>query len=322
MSRARRATYVDLEAMQREREVRLARRTSRQWVAGYPHLVAQWHPTKNGVLFPDEVSYGSQRRVWWKCPEGPDHEWRAVVGSRTSFGYGCPFCAGQRPSVTNSLVTRVPAIAAEWHPRKNGRKTPAGVVWSSGVKVWWRCPAAADHEWRATVNARTSGGSGCPFCAGRRVSVTNTVAAVAPAFAAQWDDDENDERADEVSASSTREVAWRCRAGPDHVWRASPSDRIRHDRGCPFCAGRRPSATNSLAAVYPAIAREWHPTKNGSLTPNDVTRAATRRVFWRCSANPEHVWLASIGNRTRNGSGCPHCHRARRERDSRRRGGR
>ena len=308
----RRASYADVEATRRDRVERLARRTSRQWLSGYPRLVAQWHPTKNGQLSPDEVSYGSQRRVWWKCPEGPDHEWRAVVGSRTSFGYGCPFCAGQRSSVTNSLATREPEIALEWHPRKNGKKTAATVVWSSGAKVWWQCPIAPDHEWRATVNARTSGGSGCPFCAGRRVSVTNTVAAISPAFAAQWGE-ENDQRADEVSASSMRQVSWRCRAGPDHVWRASPSDRIRHARGCPFCAGRRPSATNSLAAIHPAIAREWHPTRNGALTPNDVTRAATHHVWWCCSSNPAHVWRASVGNRTRNGSGCPHCHRARRE---------
>jgi hypothetical protein len=36
---------------------------SRYWVAGYPRLLAQWHPTRNGDLFPDEVSFGSGKRI-------------------------------------------------------------------------------------------------------------------------------------------------------------------------------------------------------------------------------------------------------------------
>src|SRR4051794_26529965 len=48
---------------------------SKYWLSGYPKLIAQWHPTKNGGFYPDEISYGSGRRVWWKCAKGPDHEW-------------------------------------------------------------------------------------------------------------------------------------------------------------------------------------------------------------------------------------------------------
>jgi Probable Zinc-ribbon domain len=50
------------------RRARLAARTSRKWVAGYPRLLAELHPTNDGDLFPDEVSYGSGKRIWWTCP--------------------------------------------------------------------------------------------------------------------------------------------------------------------------------------------------------------------------------------------------------------
>ena len=289
---------------------RLVPRTSKEWVAGYPDLVAQWHPTKNATLYPEDVSYGSQRRVWWKCSEGPDHEWRAVVGSRTSYGYGCPFCAGQRVSTTNSLSTRVPAVASEWHPTKNAGVSPVDVAWSSGAKVWWKCPRGEDHEWRATVNARTSAKTGCPFCTGQRLSVTNSIAAAAPDLAAQWDASRNERAPSDVSISSTRKVWWRCASGPDHVWDASPSERARHRLGCPFCAGRRVSITNSLAARHPAIAREWHPTLNGALTAHDVTRGAARRVYWQCARDPQHAWRSAVNNRTTKGAGCPRCRRS------------
>ncbi|HIP10965.1 MAG TPA: hypothetical protein EYG65_14695 [Rhodospirillales bacterium] len=35
---------------------------------------------------------GSNRRIWWKCDKGPNHEWGAVLRSRTSEGRGCPYC--------------------------------------------------------------------------------------------------------------------------------------------------------------------------------------------------------------------------------------
>src|SRR5207253_1198304 len=51
-------------------------------VARFPDLVAQWHPTRNGTLLPADVNAGSHRKVWWRCPNGPDHEWCASVKTR------------------------------------------------------------------------------------------------------------------------------------------------------------------------------------------------------------------------------------------------
>ena len=36
-------------------------------------LVAEWHPTKNGDLKPEDVVASSKRKVWWKCFKGEDH---------------------------------------------------------------------------------------------------------------------------------------------------------------------------------------------------------------------------------------------------------
>ena len=44
-----------------------------------PRVAKEWHPTKNGKLTPRDVVFGSARVVWWKCPEGRDHEWRVAV---------------------------------------------------------------------------------------------------------------------------------------------------------------------------------------------------------------------------------------------------
>lgn len=40
--------------------------------------------------------------------------------------------------------------------------------------------------------------------------------------------------------------------------------------------------SESLAAYFPWLAREWHPTKN-ELRPDQVSRASAREVVWRSS---------------------------------------
>lgn len=42
---------------------------------------------------------------------------------------------------------------------------------------------------------------------------------------------------------------------------------------CPYCANKKVSVTNSLARVFPELAREWHPVLNEGLRPEDVTCA-------------------------------------------------
>jgi hypothetical protein len=127
-----------------------------------PELVKEWHPTKNGDLTPYDVTPGSQVKAWWICKEG--HEWNAAISSR-SYGAGCPYCSGNKVSQDNCLATKNPDLAKEWHPTKNGEKTPYNVTKSSNQKVWWQCPVCG-HEWEAVV-ANRSVGNGCPACAGR-----------------------------------------------------------------------------------------------------------------------------------------------------------
>ena len=45
-------------------------------LTSYPHLVKQWHPTKNGELTPKQLTYGSNKKVWWRCHKG--HSWETT----------------------------------------------------------------------------------------------------------------------------------------------------------------------------------------------------------------------------------------------------
>jgi len=70
-------------------------------------------------------------------------------------------------------------------------------------------------------------------------------------------------------------------------------------------AKRRKAQTLQQAA--PNIAKEWHPTKNGTLTPENVQAWSRERVWWRCNKNPAHEWQMTVGYRSRIPSPCPQC---------------
>jgi hypothetical protein len=279
---------------------------SREWLSDYPELCEQLDFELSDVN-PGDIRYGSGLRLWWRCEKGPDHSWEQRVCNRTR-GSGCPFCSGVRVSITNCLATRFPEVAAQWHPTRNGELTPREVVGGATHVAWWSCPAGPDHEWEAPVSKRTLDASGCPFCAGFRVSLTNSLAARYPELALEWHRVRNRAlKPWQVVAGSTRVVWWKCPEGSDHVWQASLHDRTACGNGCPFCAGVDSSRTNSVAALAPALVDEWDHERNHGVEPHDVVAASKRRVWWRCPEASDHRWEASVASRASRGAGCPFC---------------
>ena len=296
---------------------RTIRRSLREW-ADLPEnaergqrLLDEWHDSRNGALTPDEVSPKSKIRVWWQGPAHSSHEWQASLGSRAGPDTNCPYCAGKAAAADNCLATVYPAVTAEWHPTRNGDLTPTDVTAGSGKMVWWQCPAATDHEWRTPVNHRTSRKplpTGCPFCAGKAVSVGNSLAVLRPDLAVEWHPNLNGELTpDQVTVGSGKQVWWVCLVADDHVWRAAVGSRAVRGSGCLACAGRKASTTNSLAALAPEVAAQWHPTLNGTLTPDQVTVGSGKRIWWRCPIAEDHVWKAVVRSRVVLGSGCLCC---------------
>ncbi len=56
-----------------------------------PSIAAEWHPIKNNNLTSKDVSFGSDKKVWWLCSKC-SNEWFAQIHGRVN-GSGCPKCA-------------------------------------------------------------------------------------------------------------------------------------------------------------------------------------------------------------------------------------
>ena len=265
---------------------------------GQESLLTSWDTEKNKPTHPEDVSTGAHYKAWWTCARG--HSWQAAVYSRTG-GSGCPYCTGRRAWIgENDLASQQPEIAAQWHPKKN-TLTAEQVTVGSHHKVWWLC--AKGHQWRAEVKTRVSG-TGCPYCANRAVIPgENDLATTHPDLVREWVHGRNKLSPKEVTAGTTRKAWWRCERG--HEWQATVASRAR-GVGCPICAGKViVPEENDLGSRFPDVAAEWHPTKNGTLTPEKCSPSSNRKVWWRCPLG--HEYQAAVGARTVSGSDCPFC---------------
>ena len=197
-----------------------------------------------------------------------------------------------KPTVgVSDLGTRFPEIAAEadgWDPITVRAGCP--------VEMNWKCNRG--HRWRSRVSARTSQGSGCPFCSGHKVwKGYNDLATTHPDLAKEaegWDPST-------LSKGSRKRVTWKCHLG--HTWELSISNRtsgLMHS-GCPYCSGRKLlRGFNDLGTLFPSIAAEadgWDPCSIG--------KGHDQKKRWKCKL--DHKWNASPNNRTNRGSGCPIC---------------
>lgn len=201
------------------------------------------------------------------------------------------------------LETGAAALLEQWDAAGNAPLTAGDISYGSKQKVWWRCEKG--HRWQAPPYARTGSETGCPYCAGKRVLPgENDLASAFPEVAAQWHPTKNGALTPrDVLPGSHRKVWWQCEKG--HVWQAQVKSRV-HGCGCPVCANRELAAgENDLLARFPQIAAQWHPTKNGTLRPEQMTSNSNRKVWWLCPLG--HAYQAVVAARTAQSSGCPYC---------------
>ena len=283
----------------------------------HPILAEQWHPTKNGQLTPKDVFAGGKQKVWWLCPVATDHEWEAALYSRSGPGgkikNGCPYCSGRRASSTNNLSLTNPSLMAEWDFIENLSISPESLTQNSKDIVSWICTKDHEHKWSASIKARVQG-KGCPFCKGKEFLPGKSLNITHPALKEQWDNELNQNSIESYGSKSSIKVWWHCPVADDHIWQAAINKRALPNgdvSDCPFCTGRKTCNSNSIASTHPELSKQWHPTKNIPLKPNDVSKGSGKKVWWQCKNSEDHVWETAVHHRAgKDGSiksGCPYC---------------
>jgi hypothetical protein len=277
-------------------------------LAANPAVADTWHVELNFPLKPSDVWIGSNTYAWFAC-ETCGKAFKAKIHKRASIVQNvgkCKQCSSMLRG--EALLKDVnPSLFSELAEGMNHKVDLSSLRPRSNRALWWRCHLVDSHVWKANV-AHRSNGTGCPYCAGRRVDGRNSLSAVNPSLAARWDYERNDDLVpSNVTASSSRKVWWRCSYNDYHRFEAIIYNMARRPQACPYCSGKLVDESNSLQSIYPQIARQWHATLNSPLQASDVTCQSGKKVWWQCPDNPLHVWQSTVQRRVVRGSGCPEC---------------
>lgn len=349
----------------------------------FPEIAKEWHPIKNNNLKPSDVTFGSGKKVWWKCPVG--HEYQAVIRDRGVGHTNCPICnlrnATSFPeqaiffyikqlfpdainkynkifNTTMELDIYIPSLkvgieydGATWHKNEEHYKREQkkynickqnkirlirikeqnNTDWNDIADEIFYFPKIKRKDFRVLENVIKHLLNKISISNGKNIVVNiqkdkyeiykyickidNSLAEKRPDIAKKWNYEKNGYlKPDMFSISSNEIVWWKC-PNCGNEWEASINHMTRKSTyGCPICAKKQSGKTftkglvnkiGSLAEKIPELAKEWHPTKNGDLTPSDITTGRCKPVWWLCS-KCGYEWQASPNIRKR-GIGCPCC---------------
>jgi len=200
----------------------------------HPHLITEWNYNKNTEILPNQITYGTTKKVWWICNKCK-FEWEASPNNR-SKGTGCPVCANRIIlSGINDLATLFPNVAKKWHPSLNILK-PNQVAPKSHQKAYFICNNDSNHYFQTRIDHMVNTDIKCPICANQKIlKGFNDLKTTHPKLVEEWDYEKNTNIFPEnITYGTTRKVWWKCKKG--HCWKASVSSRAGSQKaGCPIC---------------------------------------------------------------------------------------
>ncbi len=276
----------------------------------YRHIVREFLFVRRfPELSPSSIKPGSHLVAAFRCAAGHTYEKAIYRRTQKNMPEDCPYCAGKR-SEAPRLFSQFPYLLKRWHPQKNvvADKTtgetieiePDTVLADSRKKYWFTCTAG--HSYQASAQEIAENSDQCPCCA----ILPNCVDNVRPELTEQWDRRKNGQLTPwNTAAGSSALVWWRCKAGPDHEWQTKVYRRALEKNGCPYCANRRLSTTNSLEAKYPELAKLMLPEDNGGLKASEVVAAMSSAFKWRCGCGRTYRRL--LRHMVESGTECNEC---------------
>lgn len=267
-------------------------------VTTHPNLAAEWHPTKNGELMPTMILGGTEKKVWWKGECG--HEWEASPKSRKN-GNGCPVCSKRKQSsfpeqaVFFYVKHAFPDAINGYRDLFTNRMELDIFIPSQSVGIEYDGKAFHNNE-KSKASEQTKyaicKSNGIKLIRIRELdAVPNTAICdekIQLPYRYSYYDLDNAIKKLLCILDNSIQI---------HVSTEEDKTTIKARY---FYALKE----QSVSAVRPDLAKEWHPSKNGILTPDMFAKASGGKVWWCCKQG--HEWEAEINSRFK-GNGCPYC---------------
>lgn len=274
----------------------------------HPEIEAAWD-FENNTVSPDEVSSGSNQKVFWKCPNG--HHFERAINTYINKTQQCPVC-----DKLKTMVISKPYLMKFWDKDKN-TLDPSTTSAKSAETAYWKCPKCG-YAWSTSVRGRNNGNNRdlCPCCETNMVVAKgiNDFASVYPELGLDALQELNpgiDLGAEGVG--SHKQIHWKCHIC-GYEWNAPIYGRIRREEKpyriakCPVCAKNKRAL--NFAEEYPALIPLY--SERNKLPLNQICGDWAKEYIWKCEKHGEFTAvLSSMVRSIKTGNnGCPYCHGA------------
>lgn len=275
-----------------------------------PELAAQWDWQRNQNLSPQEITFGSNRKVHWVC-DLCGHGWTASVHNRV-MGAGCPKCAQRYgtsfaeqalyfylkqvfPDCVNRDTTALEGHELDLYLPSIGVAVEYNGLWSHSTprkkELDRQKRKLCEQKGILLIEVNESKNKNCHdpqrhqiYCVERQdyshlIPVMDAISS------------ELMERGD------LRQPILVC---------------LERDRQKIYGQYLGSIRERSLGALYPHLLEQWDTQRNGGLSPYAVLAGSGAKVHWMHTVTRDgttfvHRWSSQVCSRTLRGDGCPIC---------------
>ena len=265
-----------------------------------PELKMEWDNEKN-VRSPEEYSCGSRAVVWWKCKKG--HRWKAAISDRNR-GNSCPKCAEERrvsfpeKAVLYYVEKVFTDVKANYKPEWLGLQELD--IYIPEYKIAIEYDGIYGHS-KLSGNKRDEKKN--IICQENsiiliRVREPGCMQLNTDSINYIMESPKDIEKAIQFVLQKLNELT------NVNTLEIQSDINILRDSTEIYSLIEYTEKENSLKNKAPEIAALWHPVRNGTLLPESVSVASSKKVWWygKCG----HEWQGSVAYEVLSGK-CPYC---------------
>lgn len=269
----------------------------------FPDMAKEWHPTKN-KLKPSEIIAGGSKKIFWICKYG--HEWSAIMDNRVKKGSGCPKCSSQTSRVELYIFSELQTIFNKVLNREKINKDEID-IFIDDINLGLEYDGAYYHKNKEKKDLQKNHRlNKIMLLINIREYPLNRISK----HDIFYDSKNRDyhklfiqilKKIASLKYIKSKEINDKIN---DYIKNDKQMNRKYFNDLVSFLPG--PLLDDSLMEKNPLLSQQWHPQKNGNLTPRNFTSKSGWRAWWKCDKG--HEWDQTIHARSRNKIAvCPIC---------------
>ena len=255
-----------------------------------PKLAKEWNYDKNKNITPNDVTVGSNLKVWWKCEKG--HEWEAIISSR-NMGIGCPICNGEKSS-SFPEQTILYYLSKLFNCKNRDKSLGKEIdIYIPEINIGIEYDGNYYHKSKLSKIRDSKKDEYFNKLGIKIIRVKES--------------DENSIENNIIKYIYTSDYSnlkfvldglikiLKCEALDINI------DRDKYDIYSNYLLMEK---ENSIIEKKPELKKEWNYDKNKQLKPEFIPYSSNKKVWWKCKKG--HEWEAIVSSRYY-GAGCPYC---------------